>query len=93
MYGVNAGSGLSLDFYYVTNDSVDAQHLSVELEKWGYHANRVHRSSKDQTLWVVSASSSRVNMDSSSLNTWTDAACELGYKNDCRFQGWSPVTE
>ena len=93
MYGVSEVSGLSLDFYYVTNDSVKAQHLSDELEKSGYHANRVHRSSKDQTLWVVPASSSRVNMDTSSLNNWTDTACELGYKNDCRFQGWNPVTE
>jgi len=92
-YGVSKTSGLSLDFYFVTNDSLKAQHLADELEKSGSHSNPVHRSSKDKGLWVLTANSSRVNMDSISLNNWTATECELGYKNDCQFQGWSPVTE
>jgi hypothetical protein len=92
-YGVGATSGLSLDFYFATNDSLKAQHLADELEKSGSHSNRVHRSTKDRTLWIVTANTSRVSMDSASLNSWTTSACELGYKNDCEFEGWSPVTE
>jgi len=92
-YGVGATSGLSLDFYFITNDSLKAQHLADELEKSGSHSNRVYRSTKDRTLWMVTANTSRISMDSASLNNWTTSACELGYKNDCEFEGWSPVTE
>lgn len=92
-YGVNPGSGLSLNFYFVTDDSMKAQGLANEVEKIGYHSNTIHQSAKDKTLWVLTGSTPTVNMDSSSLNAWSNGVCELGYKNDCLLQGWNPVSE
>ena len=92
-YGVNDNSALSLNFYFVTNDSLKAQQLSEELEKSGYHANTIHSSPKDHSLWVLSGNSASVGMDSASVNKWTASICEVGYKHDCEFQGWNPVSE
>lgn len=92
-YGVNDNSALSLNFYFVTDDSIKAQQLSEELEKSSYHANTIHSSPKDHSLWVLTGNSASVSMDSASLNDWTTSICELGYKHDCEFQGWNPVSE
>src|SRR4030095_801388 len=92
-YGVTDGSGISMDFYFATDDSLKAQQLAEELESLNYHANRIHPSSNNKNLWVLSASSSRVNMDIQLLNTWTQSVCSLGYKHDCECNGWNPVTE
>lgn len=92
-YGVNENSGISLDFFFVTDDSMKAQSLANDLEATGYHVNRIHTSPKDQSLWVLTGNAPMVNMDSSSLDKWTASVCETGYKNDCELQGWNPVTE
>jgi hypothetical protein len=92
-YGVNENSGISLDFFFVTDDSMKPQSLATDLGETGYHVNRIHASPKDESLWVLTGNAPMVNMDSSSLNKWTSFVCETGYKNDCELQGWSPVTE
>ena len=92
-YGVNKNSGISLDFFFVTDDSMKAQSLANDLRVTGYHVNRIHVSPKDPSLWVLTGNAPMVNMDSSSLDKWTASVCEAGYKNDCELQGWSPVTE
>jgi len=92
-YGVTDESDLRMDFYFVTNDSIKAQKLANELEVQNHHSNRVHSSANDKRLWVTSANSSRVKMDIESLTKWTDTLSRLGYRYDCQFQGWNPVTE
>jgi len=92
-YGTNSNSALSLNFYFVTDDSLKAQHLADELSKMNYHANAVHSSPKDHSLWVLTGNSAGVSMDSASLNSWTSSMCEAGFRNDCEFEGWNPVSE
>jgi len=92
-YGVHDNSALSLNFYFVTDDSLKALGLAAELENTGYHTNPVHASPKDHTLWVITGNVASVSMDSSALNQWASSICEVGYKHDCEFQGWNPVSE
>src|SRR5437762_3599641 len=67
-YGTSENSALNLNIYFATNDSINAQHLADTLEKIGYRANHIHRSTKDKTLWVLAATSGRVSMDSVALD-------------------------
>ncbi|MFI5134352.1 MAG: ribonuclease E inhibitor RraB [Chitinophagales bacterium] len=92
-YGTNSNSALSLNFYFVTNDSMKAQHLADELLKMNYHTNAIHSSPKDHSLWVLTGNSARVNIDSGSLNEWTSSLCETGFRYDCQLEGWNPVSE
>ena len=92
-YGVHDNSILSLNFYFVSNDSMKAQHLSEDLVKKGYHTNPIHSSPKDRSLWVLTGNAASISMDSASLNQWTASVCVIGYKQDCEFQGWNPVSE
>ncbi|MEO6168848.1 MAG: hypothetical protein ABIO46_01820 [Chitinophagales bacterium] len=79
---MNENSGLSLNFYFASDDSAKAQRLATEMEKTGYHCIPIHRSVKDKTLWVLTGNSPTVNMDSTALNNWYNVVCELGNKND-----------
>lgn len=91
--GVSGESIFSLDFYFDTNDSMKAQRLSDTLEKMNNHLNRIHRSARDQTLWVLSGSSHLISMNESNLGAWTDSMCHIGFRYDCGFIGWNPVSE
>ncbi len=92
-FGVDQKSGISLDFFFTTNDSAKAQSLSDELSALQYHMNTVHASSGNVHLFVASGSSSRMVMNLQSVNAWTDSMCHAGYRHDCSFSGWNPVTE
>ena len=92
-YGTDGNSALNLNIYFDTDDSLKAQHLADTLEKIGYRANIIHRSPKDKTLWVLTPTSGRVSMDSIALDNWSNSVCNLAYRHDCEFEGWSPVTE
>jgi Regulator of ribonuclease activity B len=91
--GINDQSAFALDFYFDTNDSMKAQRLSDTLEKLDNHLNRIHRSARDQMLWVLSGSSHLVSMNESNLGAWTDSMCRIGFHCDCGFIGWNPVSE
>ena len=92
-YGVNPNSDVSLLYYFTTDDSVKLNVLATDLRNMNHHVNPIHRSANDKTLWVLSANSSEVKMDSSSLNRWAKDLCDLGYRYDCAMQGWNPVSE
>ncbi|MBA3649092.1 MAG: ribonuclease E inhibitor RraB [Chitinophagales bacterium] len=92
-YGVNESSNISLEFYFATDDSLKAQGLVSELPSPAYHFNKVHRSSKDKKLWVISGSGPQIKMDLQALTTWTNKLCEIGYAHDCELLGWNPVAE
>ena len=92
-YGVDENSGLALNIYFVTNDSLKAAKLAEELNPQGYHLNAIHPSSENHSLWVLTGSSPMVSMDEDVLNKWSTLMCETGFKHDCEFQGWNPVTE
>jgi hypothetical protein len=76
-YGVHDNSTLSLNFYFVTNDSMKAQHLSEDLVKKGYHTNPIHSSPKDRSLWVLTGNAASVSMDTASVNQWTSIVFNL----------------
>ena len=92
-FATSPNSALNLNIYFVTDDSMKVLRLARTLEKKGYATNRIHPSPKDKGLWVLNATSGRVSMDSSALNTWSDSLCYLSYHHDCEFEGWNPVTE
>ena len=92
-YGVTGSSDLNLNIYFVTDDSVKAQSLANDLQPINFHANRIHRSPKDPTLWVLSGSADEVKMDSISLNQWINKLVAVAYQHDCEMEGWNPVGE
>ncbi|MBK9729716.1 MAG: ribonuclease E inhibitor RraB [Chitinophagaceae bacterium] len=92
-FGVDERSGISIDFFFITNDSSKAKELSGELASMQYHLNKIHPSANNQELWVVSGSSSRMNMKLRELNDWTNSLSKIAFRYDCAFNGWNPVTE
>lgn len=92
-FGVDEKSGISVDFFFATDDSLKALRLADELTSLQYHMNAIHPSSNNRLLYVASGSSSRMVMNLPSINAWTDSMYHMGFRNDCLFSGWNPVTE
>lgn len=92
-FGVDEKSGISVDFFFATNDSLKALQLADELASLQYHMNAIHPSPNNRSVFVASGSSSRLVMNLQSINAWTDTMFHTGFRNDCIFNGWNPVTE
>lgn len=75
----------SLEFFFCTDTPEIADGLCKDLKKLGYDAV-VGISLKDR--WSIIGCTTEMNIDDSSLEGWAREMCEVGYKNDCRFDGW-----
>jgi tetratricopeptide (TPR) repeat protein len=87
-YGVVDDSELSLEFFFYTDKQDKASNLAMELKKMNYSIETVDKSPGDPKLWAVTGWTTPMQMDIKSVTKWTEQMCEVGYENDCEFDGW-----
>ena len=87
-YGVDGKSQLSLEFFFYTDKQDKASNLAIELKKLGYNLETVDKSAGDPKLWVVTGWTTPIKMDIGSVTSWTEHMCQIGFANDCDFDGW-----
>jgi len=91
-YGVKKDTKLKLEYFFYTNDSEKAKKLSNELCSIGYESE-YGTSADDKKLYIITGWSSPISMATLTVMEWTKKMCNLGYCNDCEFDGWGTNPE
>lgn len=87
-YGVDDKSQLSLEFFFYTDKQDKASNLAIELKKLNYGLETVDKSAGDPKIWVITGWTTPIKMDIGSVTNWTEKMCQIGFDNDCDFDGW-----
>ena len=87
-YKLSSKSQLKLEFFFFTKKQAKIGDLSAELKKLNYQVDKVFKAEIDNKLLVLSGWTIKMQMELSTINNWTTQMCQLGYDNDCLFDGW-----
>jgi len=86
-YGINDQTQLKLEYFFYTDMEDKARALAQKLADLGYEAAYDH-SASDAKQFVVTGWTTRMKMDEQSVLDWSGRMCDLGYEDDCEFDGW-----
>jgi hypothetical protein len=86
-HGVVDTSMLKLEFFFYTNEASKAASLADLLNGRGYAA-KCGPSAHKKGIQVINGWTDRMQMSDAVVVAWTKAMCELGFANDCEFDGW-----
>jgi Regulator of ribonuclease activity B len=81
-----------LEYSFHTDSPRKASALAGHLEEYGCQVER-YRPAGDERLSVVTGRTPPTTMSHTSLQTWTERMCRLGFEHDCRFDGWRTTAE
>lgn len=90
-FNLKAKEKLEIDFFFYTDTSEKAQKLSEELKKLNFEVSW-HEFKMDRKIYSVVGSTDKMQNDEELLIYWSKFMCQLGYKFDCEFDGWSVVS-
>ena len=81
-----------LEFFFYTNTPDKAQALAEEIVRLNYsvHFNKL---SGDKELYLISGMTIKMSMDDSTITKWSQKMCKLGYRFDCKFDGWGTIVD
>lgn len=86
-HAVTRETQLELEFFFYTDSTTKAAELTTALSKIQYRVE--HRpSAPDKKLQVVIGWTVRMTMDDDTVLKWTKRMCEIGFEQDCEFDGW-----
>ena len=77
----------SLEFFFYTNTMEKAKLLTEELRKKEYSV-AYRKSGYNKKQFVITGWTRKISIEDSALADWAKEMCELGYKYDCKFDGW-----
>ena len=86
-HGVTDATSLKLEFFFYTNEASKAALLAASLGARGYSVKH-GRSAHDKSIQIITGWTGKMQMSDSVVTAWTKAMCELGFANDCNFDGW-----
>ena len=84
---VAANKELKLEYFFYTNTADKAEKLAAEIGKLDYTVE-YRISPGDKKLFIVTGWTTKMKMADDEVKQWTKQMCELGYKFDCKFDGW-----
>lgn len=88
IFDVDDETELRVEFFFYTDTQDKASNLAIELNKLNYNVETVDTSAADASRWLVSGWTPPMNMSLESLSAWSERMCQLGFENDCKFDGW-----
>src|SRR5947199_5163978 len=86
-YGVKEESQLKVEYFFYTNTKEKASALAQRLADQSYTGTYDH-SASDRKQFVVTGWTSPMKMDDKTVLGWTGRMCDIGYEQDCEFDGW-----
>ena len=86
-HGVKDSDLKKLEFFFYTNTEAKAAALASTLMAKKYEVE-YGISAGDDNNYLVTGWTTPLQMDMVTVLDWTKAMCELGYENDCDFDGW-----
>lgn len=90
-HGVSSSAALKLDFFFYTDAEPKAEQLAGSLRALKYEVES-KPSPSDARLIQISGRTTPIRMSEKDVVAWTREMCELGYKHDCKFDGWGTDT-
>ena len=84
---VSADKELKLEYFFYTNTANKARLFADEIEKLNYEV-KYRQSAGDEKSFVITGWTTKMKMEDNVVANWTKEMCELGYKFDCKFDGW-----
>jgi len=80
-----------VEFFFYTNSKAKAKGLKKDLKEMGFDVYGMSKSSK-KTFSVV-GSSTPILMHEECFQGWVQTMNEIGFANDCLFDGWGMISE
>lgn len=90
-FNLKAKEKLEIDFFFYTDTSEKAQKLAEQLKKLNFEV-AWHEFKMDRKIYSVVGSTDKMQNDEELLIYWSKFMCQLGYKFDCKFDGWGVVS-
>ena len=81
-----------VEFFFYTDEEDKASNLAIELNKLGYEVYSIDRLALDGK-WSVTGRTQLMKMTTRTITKWSKQMVELGYQNDCDFDGWGTLAE
>ncbi len=85
--GVKGDTRLKLEYFFYTNTIEKASALAKVMEKKGYSVE-YKPSAHNKKIYVITGWTDKMFMNEATVTEWTRQMCQIGYDNDCEFDGW-----
>ena len=86
-FGVPDDIELRMEFFFYSQNQVNAEALANALRTLGYEVE-TGESAGNNNLQLINGWTTKMKMDDQTVQNWAEQMCELGYKFDCKFDGW-----
>jgi hypothetical protein len=81
---------IRFSFYYITDDRVKIDSL-IDYFEANLKEYQIMELNKNNKIWELNARSSPVTVNLDSINEWEKNLWDIGYKFDCRLDGWETL--
>jgi len=85
--GVSGEDLFRLEFFFSTDSRRKAEALGSDLDALGYEVE-CRPSPADDSQTLVTGWTTPMPMLEAAVNGWSLHMCQLGFRHDCRFDGW-----
>ena len=89
---VTDSTQLKLEFFFYTDTKEKAAQLSQALKDLGYSVEH-GPSEGNKDVLVITGWTTKMPMTESTVVAWTRKMCQVGFENDCEFDGWGTDPE
>lgn len=80
-----------IEFFFYTDEEEKANNLAIELKNLGYEVYAIRAPSETIEQWSVTGCNKTFSLNEEELNKWSEQMIQLGYDNDCKFDGWGTL--
>lgn len=91
-YSIKRIKEQQLEYFFYTNTLEKAQELAKEIERLNYSVD-FDKIPGENGLYCISGMTIKMPMDESIVTKWSQKMCKLGYRFDCKFDGWGTLVD
>ena len=90
-YFENVEGARQMEFFFYSKTMEKAESLKTDLEKLGYEVYGINESEND--LFSIIGLTTPICLEEREVNHWIQRMNELGFANDCKFDGWGTLAD
>ena len=91
-YDVSDKDKLKLEFFFYTNSKEKSISIAEKLAEKGYSVE-YGKSAGDNDSFIITGWTNKIIISEKIVKNWVKEMCEIGYRNDCEFDGWGTNPE
>lgn len=90
-YKSNESREEGIEFFFYTDEEEKANNLAIELKALGYEIYGIYPPEEDHEKWSVTGCHTGLKLYQEELDKWSGQMIQVGYDNDCKFDGWGSL--